>query len=88
MNSTIDEERLNCVMKHPEGVFHRKESCYDKNTKPKNIQTDFIYSNQQISLINLAIKQVNKAMRNRGLKSSHLTSYENTNVKLKYCSCK
>ena len=88
MNFTIDEERLDCVLKHPEGVFHRKESCYDRNTKPKNIQTDFIYSNQQISLINSAIKQVNKAMRNRGLKSSHLPSYENTNVKLKYCSCK
>ena len=81
----IDTERLKCVLNHPDGKFRRKTPCF---TKPKNINTSFIYSNHQKVFINKAIKQVNEEIRKRGIEYPALPSYEDTNIKLTYCSCK
>ena len=85
LSFTIDEERLNCVIKHREGYYRRKKACFDINTKPKNSTSDFVYSNKQITLINSAIQRVNEAIKNRKFKSSHMHSYMSTNFKLNYC---
>ena len=87
MNFTTDMERLNCVLKHPEGEFRRKEICYDRKTKPKSSKSDFIYSNKQTLWINSAIRIVHDEIEKRQLESSRLLSYEDTNIKITYCSC-
>ena len=85
MNFTMDMERLNCVLKHPKGQFLRKETCFDRKTRPSNNKSDFIYTNQQIVWMNSAIRKVNEEIGKRGLETSHLLSYEDSNLKITYC---
>ena len=87
MNFTIDKERLNCVSKHRKGKFFQGAKCIGKRRIQDNETFNgYIYSKKHIRWINSAIRKVKKAMEDRGLRGTHMDTYENTNIKLNYCS--
>ena len=85
MNFTVDNDRLNCVSKHRKGTFYQAAKCVGKSQTQGIENIDYIYSNKLIRWINSAIRKVQNAMKDRGLDGSHMHSYVNTKVKLKYC---
>ena len=84
MNFTIHDERLKCVSKHRKGRFYHDGKCIPK-TQKQVCGDEFVYSKKQIKWINSAIRKVNIKIRERGFDDLHLKTYENTNVKLKFC---
>ena len=86
MNFKVPKERLSCVVKHQNGKFIQNGKCITKTQKRACEEDDFIYSKKHVRWINSAIRKVNKAIRNRGFDHSQLQAYENTNLKLPYCS--
>ena len=86
MNMTTDNERLECAMKHSEGRFPRRRKCIAKETtKQKCNENEYIYSKKHLMWVNAAIRKVRGKVKKRGLDSSCISKYENTNIKLKYC---
>ena len=86
MNMTINNKRLECAIKHSEGRFPRTEKCIPKeNKKSKCNENEFIYSRKHFIWINAAIRKVRNKIKKRGLDTSSISKYENTNIKLKYC---
>ena len=87
MNMTIDNDRLECTIKHSEGSFPRKEKCIKKGeTKPNCNENDSIYSRKHFHWINSTIRKVRSKVKKLGLDTSYLKNYENTSVRLRYCS--
>ena len=87
MNTTIDEQRLSCVLKYPEGKFRRTDTCFDPTTKPKNSKDDRVYSDEHVILINSAIQRVSDVIKQRNFDSSITSMYKNSNFKIEYCTC-
>ena len=86
MNLTIDSERLECAIKHSEGIFPRIEKCLSKESKKQKCnENEYIYSRKHIMWVNAAIRKVRRKVKKRGLDTSSISKYENTNIKLKYC---
>ena len=86
MNMTIDNERLDCVIKNSEGIFPRTEKCISQESKkPKCDENEYIYSRKHFMWINAAIRKVRSKVKKRRLDTSYISKYENTNIKLKYC---
>ena len=86
MNMTIDNNRLNCTIKHSKGSFRQKEKCIKKEeSKPKCNEYVNIYSKKNTIWINSKIRTVRRKVKKIGLDTSYMKSYENTIVKLKYC---
>ena len=85
MNFTIDTDRLNCVSKHRKGTFYQGAKCIRKNQEQGIENIEYIYSKKLTRWINSAIRKVQKAIKDRGLDGTHMHTYENANVKLKYC---
>ena len=87
MNMSIDNNRLDCTIKHSLECFPRKKRCIRKeDVKPKFIENEKIYSRKHIIWINSAIRTVRSKVKELGLDTSYMTNYENTIVKIKYCS--
>ena len=87
MNVTIDSDRLECTIKHSEGSFPRKEKCIKKGKTKQNCnENDNIYSKKHILWINSTIRKVRSKVKKLGLDTSYMKNYENTSVKLRYCS--
>ena len=85
LNHTIDNKRLNCFNKHARD-FQRDEKCIiTSETERRNFENKFVFSRKHIIWVNSAIRAVSKQAKNRGFDSLHLLSYQNTNLKLKYC---
>ena len=85
MNMTIDNKRLDCTIKHSQGIFPRKEKCIKKeDVQPKCNQS--IYSRKHNIWINSAIRTVRSKVKKLGLDNSYMKNYENTIVNIKYCS--
>ena len=100
LNFTFDENRIDCTARHSEGRFHRKQRCIrQKPTVLKKIQgedtslsnTDYpsdlndIFTEKQKAKINLAIRNVNNAILERGLTPLPISDYENTVISLNLC---
>ena len=87
MNMTIDNDRLECTIKHSEGSFPRKAKCIKKGeTKPNCNENDNIFTRKHILWINSTIRKVRSKVKKLGLDISYFKNYENTIVKLRYCS--
>ena len=86
MNFTIDNDRLDCVSKHRKGNFYQSAKCVGEPQKQGIENIQYIYSKKLTKWINSAIRKVQNAMKDRGLEGTHMHTYENTKVKLKYCS--
>ena len=87
MNITIDNNRLDCTIKHFTGSFPRKEKCIKKeDIKQKRIENESIYSRKHIIWINSAIRTLRRKLKKLGLDTSYMKNYENTIVYIKYCS--
>ena len=86
MNFTVPRDRLNCVSKHRKGKFYQNAKCVTKKQNPASQNNDYIYSKKHIKWINSAIRKVRKAIKRQGSDDTHLRAYENTNIKLSYCS--
>ena len=86
LNHTIENKRLDCFIKHSRD-FERVENCIVTSEKERrNFKNKYIYSKKHITWINSAIRAVSIEAKTRGFDSVHLLSYQNTNLKLKYCS--
>ena len=86
MNFTLDKDRLDCVSKHRKGNFYQGAKCIGKAQEQGIEDNQYIYSKKLMRWINAAIRKVQKAIKDRGLDGTHMHTYENTNVELKYCS--
>ena len=87
MNMTIDNDRLECTIKHSEGSFPRKAKCVNEGeTKPNCNENGNIYTRKHILWINSTIRKVRSKVKKLGLDISYFKNYENTIVKLRYCS--
>ena len=86
MNMTINNNRLDCTIKHSNISFSQKEKCVKKEEiKQKCQENENIYSRKHIIWINSKIRTVRSKVKKRGLDSSYMKNYENTIVKLRYC---
>ena len=86
LNHTIANKRLDCFNKHSRD-FQRPEKCiitYEK--EQRNFENKYIYSKKHAIWINSAIRAVSREAKKRGFDTLHLLSYQNTNLKLIYCS--
>ena len=73
LNLQPDSQRLQCLFRHEEGFFHRKN-----NTKvaSKSSMMKDPYTNEQKRKIRAAIKKVNQALIQAGKESMPLHKYE------------
>ena len=86
VNMTAERKRVDCAIKHSEGRFPRKDKCIKREEiKPKCNDGETIYSRKHVLWINSAIRTVESKVFKHGLDFSHMKTYENTVVKLKYC---
>ena len=86
MNMTINNNRLDCTIKHSNISFSQKEKCVKKEEiKLKCQENENIYSRKHFIWINSKIRTVRSKVKKRGLDSSYMKNYENTIVKLRYC---
>ena len=72
--------------KHRKGNFYQSAKCVGEPQKQGIENIQYIYSKKLTKWINSAIRKVQNAMKDRGLDGTHMHTYENTKVKLKYCS--
>ena len=87
MNMTIDNDRLECTIKHSQETFPRKKKCIRKgDAKPKCNGNDNIYTRKQILWINSSIRKVRRKVKKLGFETTNMKNYENTSVELRYCS--
>ena len=86
LNHTIDNKRMECLLKHSRDLQRNKKCITTFEKERINFENKYIYSRKHIRWINSAIKAVSRKVKSRGFDSSHLLSYQNTNVKLRYCS--
>ena len=85
LNHTIEHKRLDCFIKHSRD-FERNEKCIVMSEKERSsFQSKYIYSKKHIIWINSAIRTISREAKIRGFDSLHLLSYQNSNLKLKYC---
>ena len=66
-----DPGRMDCLLKHEEGYFHRKS----KSGSKKSIQDD-PYTDEHKEKIRQAIKRVNQALQKAGKESMPLHKYD------------
>ena len=87
MNMTIDNNRLECTIKHSNVSFSHKKKCIKKEEmKPKCQENANIYSRKHIIWMNSRIRTVRSKVKKLGLNNSYMKNYENTMVNIKYCS--
>ena len=88
-----DKKRLKCVLKHTTGMFRRKKRCLKEPSDPEGIDygklnNTEIYTIEQKTRINVAIKNVYSTLTKHGHMSNHLLSYRDTSVKISLCKRK
>ena len=85
LNHTVDNKRADCFIKHLRDSQRREKCIITSEKNQRSFENKYIYSRKHIIWINSAIRTVSKAAKNRDFDSLHLLSYQNTNLKLKYC---
>ena len=86
MNMTIDNNRLECTIKHSNERFSQKKKCIkNEEMKRKCNENENIYSRKHIIWINSTIRTVRSKIKKLGMDTSYIKNYENTIVKLRYC---
>ena len=88
-----DKMRLKCVLKHTTGMFRRKKRCLKEPSDPDGIDygklnNTEIYTMEQKTRIDLAIKNVHSTLAKHGHMSNHTLSYRDTSVKISLCQRK
>ena len=89
----LDKKRLKCVLRHTTGMFRRKKRCLKEPSDPDGIDygklnNTEIYTMEQKTRIDLAIKNVYSTLNKHGHMSKHLLSYRDTSVKISLCQRK
>ena len=99
LNLELNERRLNCVLTHKEDIFKQETAFLNKNipdTRPQNfrvsnpciqneLHTFEMYTRKHVVWINSAIRNVKRELKKKGFDSSHLSNYENSNLKINIC---
>ena len=92
LNFKFDEDRFNCLARHPFTLFQRNKGCMKNITKNVDIKDRRFYIYKQTSVfqtkhnlrIDFAIEKINDAAERRGLPGIS-NDYKNTTVPFNVC---